>query len=142
MRLSRQLPVLMAVESILHDPATYSTYPAQWFGLLQHLSLSHSLVVLHIRSLSLSTFPGSIPPPFEDDGPISGPYAGPMPAIFGLHNSSLASATRSRSSRRQPGPGSPSSPTGNALLRSSCRSRWLPSPASNIARATPVLSMA
>lgn len=45
------------VESQLHDPSTYATYPAQWHKLLQHLCLSYSLIVLYLRSLPESCFP-------------------------------------------------------------------------------------
>jgi hypothetical protein len=56
------------VESLLHDPATYSTYPARWHNLLRHLSLSHTLVVLYLRSLPQSCYPNHSLLPFEDDG--------------------------------------------------------------------------
>ena len=55
------------MESLLHDPATYSTYPPQWHNLLRHLSLSHTLLILHLRSLPASSFPSTAPLPFEDD---------------------------------------------------------------------------
>ena len=55
------------MESQLHDPSTYGTYPARWHALLQHLALSHSLIVLHLRSLEGSAFPNPAPLPFEDD---------------------------------------------------------------------------
>lgn len=55
------------VESLLHDPAVYSTYPAQYHNLLRHLSLSHSLIVLFLRTLPASAFPYAPPLPFDDD---------------------------------------------------------------------------
>ncbi|WVN89108.1 uncharacterized protein L203_104324 [Cryptococcus depauperatus CBS 7841] len=55
------------LESLLHDPASFSTYPHQWHPLLQHLCLSHTLIVLHLRSLSQNLFPSPAPLPFEDD---------------------------------------------------------------------------
>ena len=45
------------MESQLHDPSTYATYPSQWHKLLQHLCLSYSLIVLYLRSLPASSFP-------------------------------------------------------------------------------------
>jgi hypothetical protein len=54
------------VESLLHDPATYCTYPTQWHNLLQHLCLSHSLIVLFLRTLPTSAF-SSTPMPFDDE---------------------------------------------------------------------------
>jgi len=62
----RQVLTLL-VESLLHDPATYSTYPAQWHNLLRHLSLSHTLIVLHLRSLPPTSFPNLAPIPFEEE---------------------------------------------------------------------------
>lgn len=56
------------MESLLHDPASYSTYPSQWHNLLRHLSLSHTLVVLHLRELPANAFPLTTPLPFEEDG--------------------------------------------------------------------------
>ncbi|OCF35860.1 hypothetical protein I316_02353 [Kwoniella heveanensis BCC8398] len=61
------------LESLLHDPVTYSTYSPQWYGLLQHLCLSHSLIVLHLRQLPTIAFPSPPPLPFEDDFVISAP---------------------------------------------------------------------
>lgn len=58
----------LLVESLLHDPATYSTYPARWHNLLRHLSLSHTLVVLYLRNLPQSCYPNHSLLPFEDDG--------------------------------------------------------------------------
>lgn len=55
----------------MHDPATYSTYPARWHNLLRHLSLSHTLVVLYLRSLPQSCYPNHTLLPFEDDGSSS-----------------------------------------------------------------------
>ncbi|WVR08695.1 hypothetical protein IAU60_005753 [Kwoniella sp. DSM 27419] len=57
------------LESLLHDPASYSTYPQQWHSLLQHLSLSHSLIVLHLRQLPATAFANPPAPPFEDEAP-------------------------------------------------------------------------
>ncbi|WWC72674.1 uncharacterized protein I206_106638 [Kwoniella pini CBS 10737] len=62
------------LESLLHDPITYSTYPPQWHNLLQHLCLSHSLIVLHLRQLPSSAFPNPPPSPFEDDFVSSVPH--------------------------------------------------------------------
>jgi hypothetical protein len=45
------------VEALLHDPATYHTYPPKWHSLLQHLCLSYTLVVLHLRNLPSTCFP-------------------------------------------------------------------------------------
>ena len=50
----------------MHDPATYNTYPRQWHNLLRHLSLSHTLIVLHLRSLPASAFPTALLP-FEEE---------------------------------------------------------------------------
>ncbi|KAK8850632.1 hypothetical protein IAR55_004551 [Kwoniella newhampshirensis] len=61
------------VESLLHDPATYSTYPAQWHNLLQHLCLSHTLIVLHLRQLPATFFPNPSPLPFDDEFAINAP---------------------------------------------------------------------
>lgn len=55
------------LESLLHDPAVYSTYPTQYHNLLRHLSLSHTLIVLFLRTLPASAFPYSPPVPFDDD---------------------------------------------------------------------------
>jgi hypothetical protein len=65
---------LTTVESLLHDPATYSTYPPQWHNLLQHLCLSHTLIVLFLRSVPTSAFPSN-PLPFDEDAGMlpSGP---------------------------------------------------------------------
>lgn len=74
----------MKVESLLHDPTSYSTYPAQWHNLLQHLSLSHTLIVLHLRTLPPAAFPYSAMMPFEDDvaGPtFSVPLSGSMTSL-------------------------------------------------------------
>ena len=59
--------LMSTVESLLHDPATYSTYPPQWHTLLRHLSLSHTLIVLHLRSLPPSAFQNLAPIPFEEE---------------------------------------------------------------------------
>ncbi|ORY31307.1 hypothetical protein BCR39DRAFT_99097 [Naematelia encephala] len=61
------LTKLMEVESLLHDPSTYTTYPKQWQPLLQHLCLSHTLIVLLLRTFPSSAFPEAAPSPFEDD---------------------------------------------------------------------------
>ncbi|WVQ77011.1 hypothetical protein IAR50_006690 [Cryptococcus sp. DSM 104548] len=66
------------LESLLHDPASYSTYPEQWHSLLQHLSLSHTLIVLHLRSLPQELFPNPPPQPFDDD---AGSIANGMPNL-------------------------------------------------------------
>ncbi|KAL7422978.1 hypothetical protein Q5752_002276 [Cryptotrichosporon argae] len=58
--------MLTAVESLLHDPAVYSTYPPQYHNLLEHLSLSHTQIVLYLRSLPASAFPYTAQP-FDDD---------------------------------------------------------------------------
>ncbi|WOO82103.1 uncharacterized protein LOC62_04G005605 [Vanrija pseudolonga] len=55
------------LESLLHDPAVYSTYPQQYHNLLRHLSLSHTLIVLFLRTLPPSAFPYSPPLPFDDE---------------------------------------------------------------------------
>ncbi|BEJ07260.1 hypothetical protein CcaverHIS641_0405290 [Cutaneotrichosporon cavernicola] len=55
------------LESLLHDPAVYSTYPGQYHNLLRHLSLSHSLIVLFLRTLPAAAFPYAPPLPFDDD---------------------------------------------------------------------------
>ncbi|WWC65281.1 uncharacterized protein I303_107898 [Kwoniella dejecticola CBS 10117] len=62
------------LESLLHDPITYSTYPPQWHNLLQHLCLSHTLIVLHLRQLPVAAFPNPPPLPFEDDFAIAAPH--------------------------------------------------------------------
>lgn len=45
----------------------YSTYPGQYHNLLRHLSLSHSLIVLFLRTLPSNAFPYAPPLPFDDD---------------------------------------------------------------------------
>ncbi|WVQ63611.1 uncharacterized protein L199_001764 [Kwoniella botswanensis] len=70
------------LESLLHDPITYSTYPAQWYNLLQHLCLSHTLIVLHLRQLPLTAFPNPPPLSFEDD------FVNPTPNMANLPFSS------------------------------------------------------
>ncbi|TYJ52722.1 hypothetical protein B9479_006656 [Cryptococcus floricola] len=80
------------LESLLHDPASYSTYPEQWHQLLKHLSLSHTLVVLHLRSLPQDLFPSPPPQPFDDD---AGSIAGGMPNLpFSSSRGSLSSQGR------------------------------------------------
>jgi hypothetical protein len=78
------------VESLLHDPATYSTYPVRWHNLLRHLSLSHTLVVLYLRALPSSCFPNHSLLPFEDDS-----TGGSLP--FSASSASLSSLGRPRS---------------------------------------------
>ena len=58
---------LTIVESLLHDPASYSGYEAKWYHLLRHLSVSYSLVILFLRELSPNAFPNPPPLPFDDD---------------------------------------------------------------------------
>jgi hypothetical protein len=55
------------VESLLHDPANYSTYPTQWHNLLQHLALSHTLIVLHMRNLPAKCFPNESLTSIDED---------------------------------------------------------------------------
>ncbi|WWC92409.1 uncharacterized protein L201_007366 [Kwoniella dendrophila CBS 6074] len=61
------------LESLLHDPITYSTYSPEWHHLLQHLSLSHTLIVLNLRQLPATAFPNPPPLPFEDEFAITMP---------------------------------------------------------------------
>jgi hypothetical protein len=82
----------MAVESLLHDPSTYSTYSQQWYNLLQHLSLSHTLIVLHLRNMPALAFPISAPLPFEDENGTSAPQ---LP--FSASGASLSSINLPRS---------------------------------------------
>lgn len=79
------------MESLLHDPATYSTYPARWHNLLRHLSLSHTLVVLYLRSLPQSCYPNHSLLPFEDDGVI------PTTLPFSPSSASISSMGQPRS---------------------------------------------
>ncbi len=85
----------MTVESLLHDPATYSTYPIKWHTLLQHLSLSHTLIVLHLRNLPASCFSNSAPLPFDDDLLSSAPQ---LPFSASLASMSSSNLPRSRMS--------------------------------------------
>ncbi|KAK4683748.1 hypothetical protein P7C73_g6480, partial [Tremellales sp. Uapishka_1] len=62
------------LESLLHDPASYASYSAQYHSLLQHLCLSHSLIVLHLRSLPESAFSFPAPLPFEDENSMAAPH--------------------------------------------------------------------
>ncbi|KIR27943.1 hypothetical protein I309_03263 [Cryptococcus deuterogattii LA55] len=80
------------LESLLHDPASFSTYPAQWYSLLQHLCLSHTLVTLHLRSLPNNLFPNPPPMAFEDDFALAAPH---LP--FSSSHNSLSSHGRPRS---------------------------------------------
>ena len=82
----------MTVESLLHDPSTYHTYPEQWHDLLQHLSLSHTLIVIHLRNLPASFFPNSAPLPFEDDVGVALPQ---LP--YSASSTSLSSCFPARS---------------------------------------------
>jgi len=86
------MSALMAVESLLHDPSTYSTYSQQWYNLLQHLSLSHTLIVLHLRNMPALAFPISAPLPFEDENGTSAPQ---LP--FSASGASLSSINLPRS---------------------------------------------
>ena len=79
----------MAVESLLHDPASYSTYPSQWHNLLRHLSLSHSLIVLHLRSLPPTAFPTIAPLPFDEE--MSMPYSQSVASLSSLPRSRVGS---------------------------------------------------
>lgn len=81
----------LPVESLLHDPATYSTYPARWHNLLRHLALSHSLVVLYLRNLPTTSFPNHSLLPFEDESPSSATIP------FSASSTSLASLGQPRS---------------------------------------------
>lgn len=56
------------VESLLHDSEAFPTYPGHFRPLLQHLSLSHSLIALFLRTLPVDVFPSPAPFPWEDDG--------------------------------------------------------------------------
>lgn len=79
------------MESLLHDPATYSTYPARWHSLLRHLALSHSLVVLYLRNLPPTSYPNHSLLPFEDEGASSAIIP------FSSSSTSLASLGQPRS---------------------------------------------
>ncbi|WVW80734.1 hypothetical protein I302_102720 [Kwoniella bestiolae CBS 10118] len=83
------------LESLLHDPATYSTYPSQWYNLLQHLSLSHTLIVLHLRQLPITVFPNSPPLPFEDESNNAPPNLSSLP-FSNSYNSLGSQRPRSR----------------------------------------------
>lgn len=63
-----RLKLSLTVESLLHNPTAFSTYPAHFQPLLQHLSLSHTLIVLFLRSLPAGAFPDAAPFPWEDEG--------------------------------------------------------------------------
>lgn len=84
---------LKAVESLLHDPASYSTYPPRWHNLLRHLSLSHTLIVLHLRSMPSSSFPSSAALPFDDESFSS---TARMPDSRSVGSLSAAAYPRSR----------------------------------------------
>lgn len=84
------------VESLLHTPEAYPTYPPHFTTLLRHLSLSHTLIVLFLRSLPPTAFPTIPPFPFEDD-----------PSTAGLsHSVSSLSLSTGPRSRTVSGPGS------------------------------------
>lgn len=55
------------MESLLHTPDAYPSYGQHFHPLLRHLSLSHTLIVLFLRSLPPTAFPTIPPFPFEDD---------------------------------------------------------------------------
>lgn len=80
------------MESLLHDPSTYSTYPKEWHSLLQHLALSHSLIVLLLRNLPASAFSHSTLP-FEDE---TGPSVQSLPFSTSLASLSSNYLPRSR----------------------------------------------
>ncbi|GMK59359.1 hypothetical protein CspeluHIS016_0703740 [Cutaneotrichosporon spelunceum] len=83
------------LESLLHDPAVYSTYPGQYHNLLRHLSLSHSLIVLFLRTLPATAFPYAPPLPFDDD--LQLPPLNKSSSIGSFH--SMGGATRRLGSR-------------------------------------------
>lgn len=58
------------LESLLHDPEAYATYPNRLHDLLEHLCLSHTLIVLFLRTLPASAFPVAPPFPFEDESSL------------------------------------------------------------------------
>lgn len=58
------------LESLLHDPEAYATYPPRLHHLLEHLCLSHTLVVLFLRTLPSTAFPLAPPFPFEDESSL------------------------------------------------------------------------
>ena len=80
-------PITLSVESMLHNAETFSTYPAHFQPLLQHLCLSYSLIVLMLRTLPVDAFPSTAPFPFEDEASLA--YAGMPKSVSSL---SLASA--------------------------------------------------
>lgn len=90
---------LHTVESLLHDPATYSTYPAQWYNLLRHLSLSHTLIVLQLRSLPPTAFPIATPLPFEDENLAGGGTASRPHSRVGSDTGSIALGKMPRQER-------------------------------------------
>ncbi|KAI9637125.1 uncharacterized protein MKK02DRAFT_45835 [Dioszegia hungarica] len=68
------------LEALLHNPATYHTYPPKWHSLLQHLCLSYTLVVLHLRNLPATCFPDL---PYDEELAEAPPPAA-EPTIAGL----------------------------------------------------------
>ena len=79
------------MESLLHNAEAFSTYPAHFKPLLQHLCLSYSLVVLLLRTLPAEAFPSTPPFAFEEEQTLAS--AGMPKSMSSL---SLASAAHSR----------------------------------------------
>lgn len=100
---------LTIVESLLHDPSSYSTYPTKWTNLLQHLCLSYTLVVLHLRTFPSQAFPQSFLP-FEDTttgAPLSALSAGdltlrrPQSRVSSMAGSDAGSVAPGKMPRRE-----------------------------------------
>lgn len=84
------------LESMLHDVATYSTYSPHWHNLLRHLSLSHTLIVLHLRTFPNAAFPTPAPLPFEEDLVSPSSPLQFSPSIASLSGMSPSPFSRSR----------------------------------------------
>ena len=81
---------------MLHDAATYSTYSPHWHNLLRHLSLSHTLIVLHLRTFPNVAFPNPAPLPFEEDMVLPASPLHISPSSVSLSGMTPSTYSRSR----------------------------------------------